>query len=49
MPCGGCQRRKAVLIKHAQAIRQWIRRTPEQAKEAIVRRLEKRRGTRDGI
>jgi hypothetical protein len=44
MPCRGCQRRKAVLVKQAKRIGFWMRKTPQQAKEAIVRRLRGRHG-----
>jgi hypothetical protein len=45
MPCGGCARRKAALMRGGKALKHWARKTPKQAKDAIMRRLTKR--TRD--
>jgi len=47
MPCQGCQRRKAALVKQARRMGQWMRKTPQRAKDAIVRRLKGRQ--RDGL
>jgi GrpB-like predicted nucleotidyltransferase (UPF0157 family) len=44
MPCQGCQRRKAAIVRQAVAFRRWLKKTPQQAKEAIVRRLRGRHG-----
>jgi len=49
MPCQGCQRRKAALLKGVRAMRRWIRKTPSMAKDAIVRRVRARTGVRDGV
>jgi hypothetical protein len=49
MPCQGCQRRKAALVKQAKAFRVWLRKTPQQAKDAIQRRVWRRVGVRDGV
>jgi ABC-type nitrate/sulfonate/bicarbonate transport system substrate-binding protein len=44
MPCQGCRRRKAALVKQVKRMGIWMRKTPQQAKEAIVRRLRDRYG-----
>lgn len=49
MPCGGCQRRKAALIKAGQRVKRWMRKTPALAREAILRRVRDRVGVRDGV
>lgn len=49
MPCQGCQRRKAAIIKQARRFHQWARKTPMQAREAIARRVRARIGARDGV
>lgn len=50
MPCSGCQRRKAAMIRTAKAVRGWLRqKTPKQAREAIRRRVLAREGSRDAV
>lgn len=50
MPCTGCQRRKAALMKKATQFRKWIRKTPQMAKDAIQRRVRARAGvSTDGV
>jgi hypothetical protein len=49
MACGGCARRKALLMKAAKAARGFIRKTPQMARDAIRRRVEAREVKRDGV